>query len=335
MDPLKPQLPALSGASRKARLLRAYLRGEPVHCTWQLTPRCESFCHLCDHRAESAGDELDTETCARVSDELGRDGSLLVSLTGSEPFLRSDLPAIVGALARRHFPQLVTNGWLVTPPLARAVWEAGLEAATVTLEDADAERHDAAVGLPGAHARAVTALGVLARERRRRGQRVNVRARLRDAEAAALPGLLALAARYGATVTVEAAYPLPQLDGQAAALVSRLRELKRRHANLRSSAAVLDRVGEAMGGGAPGCLAARAFFNVDHRGRVSKCLEFRQDQDRLGTLAEGTLAQLRPGLKRVAAANDCRACFYASRAEVETLYTMRGLLGGLRTLVGA
>jgi MoaA/NifB/PqqE/SkfB family radical SAM enzyme len=323
----------LSAATRKARLVRGYLRGAPVHCTWQLSPRCESFCHLCEHRAESAGDELDARACARVAEDLGRDTSLLVTFTGSEPFLRSDFAEIVEATARRHFPLLVTNGWLVTEANARAAWQSGLEAATVAIEDADADRHDALCGMPGAHARAVKALGLLARTRSRGSQRVNVRARLRDGSTDALPRLLDLGARHGATVSVEAAFPLPWLNGDAGALVTSLRALKARHANLRTAPAVLDRLGEAMRGGVPGCAAGRAFFNVDHRGRVSKCVEFRAPADRLGTLGEESLPALRPRLRAVAEANDCRACYYASRAEVETLYTMRGLLGGLRTLV--
>jgi MoaA/NifB/PqqE/SkfB family radical SAM enzyme len=328
-----PGAAALSAAARKTRLVHTYLRGAAVHCTWQLSPRCESFCHLCEHRAEAAGDELDAAGCARVADDLGRDASLLVTFTGSEPFLRSELPAIVAAAARRHFPLLVTNGWLVTEAKARAVWEAGLEAATVAIDDADAARHDALCGMPGAHARAVRALDVLAKARTRRSQRVNVRARLRGGSTEGLPGLLALAARHDATVSVEAAFPLPQLDGDAAFLVSSLRALKSKHTNLRTAPAVLDRLGDAMRGGVAGCAAGRAFFNVDHRGRVSKCMEFRAPADRLGTLGEETLPSLRGRLKAVADANDCRACFYASRAEVETLYTMRGLLSGLRTLV--
>jgi MoaA/NifB/PqqE/SkfB family radical SAM enzyme len=96
---------------------------------------------------------------------------------------------------------------------------------------------------------------------------------------------------------------------------------------------VLDRLGEAMRGGVAGCAAGRAFFNVDHRGRVSKCVEFRAPADRLGTIGEDSLPAVRARLGAAAGANDCRACFYASRAEVETLYTMRGLLHGLRTLV--
>ena len=326
---------ALSASSRKARLLRGYLKGAPVHCTWQLSPRCDSFCHLCDHRAEAAADELDASACARVSDALAPDGSLLVSFTGSEPFLRPDLPEIVAAVARRHFPLLVTNGWLVTPGLARAAWQGGLEAASVALEDADAARHDAISGLPGSHARAVQALAALAETRSRRAQRVNVRVRLRGAALDGLAGLLPLAARHGATVTVEAGFPLPELNGRADAVVAGLRELKRNHANLRSSGPLIERLGAALRGGAPGCLAARAFFNVDHRGNVSKCVEFRRPSDRVGALTERTLADVRPRLRELAAANDCRACFYASRAEVETLYTVRGLLDGLRTLVRA
>ena len=57
----------LSGAAKRARLVRAFLGGEPVHSTWQLSPRCESFCHFCEHRAESAGEEKDAAAWAAVS----------------------------------------------------------------------------------------------------------------------------------------------------------------------------------------------------------------------------------------------------------------------------
>jgi MoaA/NifB/PqqE/SkfB family radical SAM enzyme len=325
----------LSGAAKKARLVRAFLRGEPVHSTWQLSPRCESFCHFCEHRADSAGEELDAGAWAAVSAGLGRRSTLLVTFTGSEPFLRDDLPRIVAATAARHVPMLVTNGWLVSPPRARAVWESGLEAATVSMEDAVPEGHEAVTGVPGSHARAVRALETLARERTRRTQRVNVRTRLRGSDLGALERVLDLAGPLGATVTVEAAFPLPVLKGEASGLVARLRDLARRHPHLRSAAPALAAMGQAMSGGVTGCLAGRAFFNVDHRGRVSKCVEFRAAADRLGELPSDTAASLRPRLRAAHAANDCRACWYASRAEIESLYTLRGFLGGLRTLVTA
>jgi MoaA/NifB/PqqE/SkfB family radical SAM enzyme len=327
-------VPALSSASRKARLVRGFLRGEPVHCTWQLSPRCESFCHFCEHRAEAGAEEIDAAGCAAVAAELGGSASLLVSFTGSEPFLRGDLSAVVAAVAARHFPLLVTNGWLVTPARARAVWEAGLEAATVAIEDGLADGHDALTGIAGSHARAVRALECLAGERTRRGQRVNVRARLRGRDLGPLERVLDLAAARGATVTLEAAFPLPALDGESGAVVARLRELRRRHPHLRGGG-VLDGIGQAVGGGVPGCLAGRAFFNVDHRGRVTKCVEFRGPADEAGTLPTDGRERVRARLRAAHQANECRACWYASRAEIESLYTVRGFLAGLRTLVTA
>ncbi len=318
---------------RKARLVRGFLAGRPVHCTWQLLPRCESFCLFCDHRAEAAAEGLDTAGCTEVAERLGSTGSLLVSLTGSDPFLRSDLPAIVAAVARWHFPLLVTNGWLVTDSSARAVWEAGLEVATVTLLDADPGRHDAVTGVPGSHARALRALETLARERTRPRQRVNVRTRLAGDDVARLPALLDLAAAHRATVVVEAAFPLPEEAGGTNGLGERLREIRRHHRNLRTAGGVLEQLEQALNGGVPGCQAGRAFFNVDHRGRLSKCLEFQGDEDRVGSLADGGLAPLLPRLKARHEANGCQACWYASRAETEALYTMRGFFGGLADLV--
>ena len=327
------RLPALAPTAKKARLVRAFFGGQPVHCTWQLSPRCESFCHLCDHRAESAVDSLDTEGCRQVAERLAEAGSLLVSFTGADPFLRGDLPDVVAAVAQSHFPLLVTHGWLVTAATAHAVWDSGLEAATVTLHDADPERHDAATGLPGSHARALAALAILAHERTRPSQRVNVRTRVSDAAVTRLPALLELAANADATVVVEAAFPLPTGDGGANGLGARLREIRARHRNLRTGGLALDRMEQALDGGVPGCQAGRAFFNVDHRGRLSKCLEFQGEADHVGAVAAEGMGRLLPRLRARQEANACQSCWYASRAEIESLYTVRGFFGGLAELV--
>lgn len=326
----------LGPGSRKTRLARAFLAGSPVHCTWQLSPRCEALCHLCEHRGTAGVDELDAKACAAVAEELGRRSSLLVSFTGSEPFLRGDLAEIVRATAAWHFPLLVTNGCLVSGPRAREVWSAGLEVATVALDDGAAEGHDAASGLPGSHARALAALQALGRERTRASQRVNVRVRLRSADLGPLERALPVAEAHGASVTVEAAVPLPRVgEAEAAELVSGLRRLKRRHRSLRSADRDLARFGLALAGGVKGCVAGRAFFNVDHHGRISKCLEHRGPVHRVGRLPEDGVEQLVPRLREQHARNECRDCWYASRSEVEGLYSLRGFLAGVATLVRA
>ena len=320
--------------SRKLRLLSAYLRGLPVWCSWQVTPRCTSMCGFCDHRAGGAFEEADLATVRRIADELGHVGSLMISLNGGDPFLRDDLPEVVAALAQNHFPLLTTHGWLVTAEKASALWQAGLEAASVTLDHADAARQDAAAGQPGAHARAVGALRTLASTRSRGTQQVNVKARLRADTLDGLSALLDLAAAHGATLSLEPDYPLPA-DLANVPVEAHLRELGSRYPNLRIGRFFLDRIEEALRGGVPGCQAGRAFFNVDHRGRVSKCLEFRRPEDRVGDLSRETIGDVLKHLRQRHEENECRACWMSSRGEVEGLYTVRGLVRALPLLVRA
>jgi MoaA/NifB/PqqE/SkfB family radical SAM enzyme len=318
--------------SRKLRLLAGYVKGLPIWCSWQVTPRCASFCAFCEHRAEGAFEELDLAGIRRVSEELGTAGALMVSLSGGDPLLREDLPEVVRAVARHHFPLVTTHGFHVTRERARALWESGLEAATVTLDHADAMRQDAAAGMPGSHGRALLALAALAATRTRAGQQVNVKTRLRAETLEGLDDLLKLAAEQGASVTVEPAYPLPSgLEG----IQKRLRDLRSRRSNLRIGPFFLDHIEQALAGGVPGCQAGKAFFNVDERGRVSKCVEFRRPEDRAGDLSREPLREVFPRLRRIHQSNDCRACWMASRGEVEGLYTVRGLLQALPALVRA
>ncbi len=319
--------------SKKARLVSAYLWGRPIWCSWQVTPRCEGACAFCDHRAESGDAEPDLESCRKIVGELATQGALLVSLSGGEPFLRSDLPELVALVAEAHFPLLTTDGCLVTRPRARAVWAAGLEAASVRLDHADREAQDRAVGVPGAHARALSGLAALAAERTRPSQQVNVKTRLTGRGVSHLPDLLRLAADHGATVTVEPGFPLTRHE--APGLANALLELKGRHSNLRTGSYFLSRVDEALAGGVGGCRAGQAFFNVDHHGRVSKCVEFRGPEDRVGNLGKDGIGKVMDGLKGVHGANECRACWYAYRGEVEGLYTLRGLIGALPGLLRA
>lgn len=318
---------------KSLRLAAAFLKRRPVWCSWQVTRRCTSYCMFCEHRLENAEEELDLPGFSRVSGQLSKGGALVVSLTGGEPFLRADLPDIVRIVAAGHYPLLTTHGWLVTREKARAVWSAGLAGATVRLHHARADRHDAASGLAGSHERALAAVAAFAAERTQEGQRVNVKVRLWSAaDLDGLEDLLGSTSALGASVTLEPGFPL---GGREAGLAARLLALKRRHRNLRSSARYLARFDEALVSGVGGCQAGRAFLNVDHRGRVSKCVEFQGAADRLGDLTRETWSDLAPRLRGVSATNACRSCWYSSRGEVEGLYSARGLVAALPAWVRA
>lgn len=314
-------------SGRALRLAGGFLKGRPVWCSWQVTRRCASYCMFCEHRLEGADEELDGAGCARVSEALASGGALVVSLTGGEPFLRADLVDLVRTVSARHYPLLTTHGWLVTPEKARAVWEAGLEGATVRLHHSRADRQDAASGLPHSHERALAAVAAFASQRTRPAQRVNVKVTVATPDDLdGMDDLLRSAAAQGASVTVEPGFPL---GGKEGGLSARLLDLKRRHRNLRSSARYLGRFDEALVSGVGGCQAGRAFVNVDHRGRVSKCVEFQGEADRVGDLTREPWKDVASRLRGVSAANSCRSCWYSSRGEVEGLYSARGLVTAL------
>jgi MoaA/NifB/PqqE/SkfB family radical SAM enzyme len=314
-------------------LLRAWWRGGPLWCSWQLTRRCSSLCLFCENRPLAAEEELDTAATLRVARELARLGPMFVSLSGGEPFLRSDLAEVVGGLAGLQMsPLLTTHGWIVEPARARDVWSGGLLAATVLLEHPTAGEHDARLGVKGSHARALESLKVLAGQRTdASGQHVNLKVRVReDADVERLGQLLDEAEGVGASVTVEPSYPVA--GGAAAGLAPGLLALKKRRPALRSSRAYLARFDEARGRGVGACRAGRGFLNVDHRGRVSQCIEFTDDAHCAGALSTGSAPDVYGRLRQITEGNACRQCWSAARGEVEVLYTLRGFSEALGTL---
>jgi hypothetical protein len=162
-----------------------------------------------------------------------------------------------------------------------------------------------------------------------------VKMRLRDGAVGPVEGLARLAEARGATLTVEPSFPVGEGRGESPA--QPLLALKRRHPGLRSSAAYLGEMDRALAGGVPGCRAGRAFLNIDHRGRASKCVEFQRPEDRVGDLSEdgADALALLPRLRRMQEANTCRACWYSFRGEVEGLYGLKGLARALPFLVRA
>jgi len=323
----------LGRGALKLRLARSWLGGRPLRCTWQLVRRCSPLCHLCENRSEGGETDLGLEACLAIVAALDRAGSMVVSLSGGDPLLHPELDQVLAALARRQVPLLTTHGFLVTRERARSLWAAGLVAASVWVHAPEAARHDAEVGLPGAQARALEALAALAAARTAAGQYVSLKT------AAAQPledleRLAELANAAGAGLTLEGGYPLPVSARGRGASTADLLAFKRRHAELRSSRYFLERVEPASLTGLGGCQAGQAFFNVDHRGRLSRCLEF-AEREQVGDLTREAWDDVWPRLRAIPGSNTCAACWYAGRGEVERLSSWRGLVGGLPELLRA
>jgi radical SAM protein with 4Fe4S-binding SPASM domain len=114
---------------------------------WNLTRRCNLECAHCYIAAgphETADSELSTEECLRIADEiLALNPAPLFILSGGEPLLRDDLPAIAARAAGRGATVVVgTNGTLLTDQRISALQDAGVTGVAVSVDSLDPEHHD-------------------------------------------------------------------------------------------------------------------------------------------------------------------------------------------------
>lgn len=323
----------LSSAAKKWRLFRTWTSRSPVWCAWQVTYRCNFRCAFCSYWRDPMGamPEQSVEAFRAGSRKLAKLGSLLISLAGGEPLLRNDIAEVVRAVGKYHLPFLTTNGWLATPELARELFGAGLWGVSVSLDYADAKRHDKARGMPGAFDRAVQALEYFSAARRYDWQRVNVMSVLLDDNLDEVEPLLELAARYGAYVMIQP-YGVRKTGSHrfvhgADGVSNRLLALKRSHPNFLSNEVFLSRFDEALNGGVPDCRAGQAFFNIDSCGDIAICVEERARP--VANLYRNSARGIVERLNAAARGNTCTACWYNCRGEVEMLYRPRSLLRSL------
>jgi len=110
--------------------------------------RCNSRCTYCSiwsrEEADPAYDDL-----VSTLDALAEFGVCLVSLTGGEPTLRDDLPALVGHARRRGLRvSLTTNGLALEPLLLRELAAAGLDSVILSLDSVDHAVYESVRGVP-------------------------------------------------------------------------------------------------------------------------------------------------------------------------------------------
>src|SRR5919108_5777960 len=133
----------------------AYLtaRRMPVLVHFEVTLRCNARCDFCDYwktDPSARHDELKS-----FADAARFFNPMLVTFTGGEPLLRSDLEELVASVARAirlKYITLITHGAMLTPERALSLWRAGVNQFNISLDYLD-ERHDRARGIPGLTAR--------------------------------------------------------------------------------------------------------------------------------------------------------------------------------------
>lgn len=330
-------LAPLSGTAKKWRLLRAYASGNPIWCAWQVTYRCNYRCGFCHYWRDPMG-ELPEQTVEQIQEgarKLASLGTLMVSIAGGEPLLRDDMPDVVRAIGRWHFPFMTTHGGFVTAERAAALFEAGLWGVSVSIDYADGPRHNRSRGIRDAHQRALEAIDHFVRARRHPWQRVNLMAVLLHDNIEQIESLIRLAADHGAYFMIQP-YSFRKTGSKRfnyanGPVSQRLLELRAKHSNFLSNPSFLGNFDNFLSGGVSDCKAGRAFFNIDSTGDVAICVEERARP--VANLYRDSARAIVRKLRQRSEGNQCTDCWYNCRGEVESLYKPKGLLKSLPTIL--
>ncbi|HOW50922.1 MAG TPA: radical SAM protein [bacterium] len=133
----------------------------PVAATFSVTYRCPLACHHCffDKKPPTAAGELTLAEIETIFDQLRDAGTLYLTFTGGEPFLRHDLLDIVAAGRKRRFAvSLLTSGYLCDEPTLDKLAALWPESVQVSLYGPDGATHDRFTGVSGSFDRAIATL---------------------------------------------------------------------------------------------------------------------------------------------------------------------------------
>ena len=125
--------------------------------TLAVTNRCPLNCWHCYNAGRSEAD-MPLSALRDLAGRLQELGAAVVTLTGGEPLLRSDLEDIARAFDDRTSLVVGTTGTGLDPARARALRESGVFAMGVSLDSADEAEHDRMRGSAGAFRAALAAL---------------------------------------------------------------------------------------------------------------------------------------------------------------------------------
>ncbi|MFM9014523.1 MAG: radical SAM protein [Gemmatimonadota bacterium] len=148
---------------------RLRLRRRPVLVNFEVTMRCNARCPFCDYWKTSS--EMKAKERRSFVDAAVAFDPMMITWTGGEPLLRSDLEELVHGVHTAVSPvwmTVLTHGAMLSIERARSLWAAGIGQFGISLDYLDG-RHDQARGIPGLTAK------ILATAERIRAEGMTVR----------------------------------------------------------------------------------------------------------------------------------------------------------------
>ena len=196
---------------------RTVRKHRPFNVHFDLTYRCNERCVHCYLDHEDHG-ELTTAEILGVLEELAAAGTLTLTFSGGEIFLRPDLFEILSAARRLHFDiSLKSNALLVTPARAAQLRELGVRSIQISVYSSDPAVHDAITKVPGSLERTLAAVPML----REQGLKVKLACPLMQQNLLAYRGVMTLAEKLGVPYTYDLTIT-PMMDGSGGPLAHRV-----------------------------------------------------------------------------------------------------------------
>ena len=188
--------------SNYERLIRVASRAHmPLAVLFEVTHRCNLGCEHCYltegpvGRPRPTREELTLDEVRRVLDQLAEAGTLFVTFTGGEVFMRRDFLQIVAHARSCGFSVTIfTTGTLLTPETAAELAELHPLSVEVSIYSARPEIHDRVTKIPGSHARSLRALRLLGE----RGVVILIKSPVMSLNAGEYQGIVELAEGLGA-----------------------------------------------------------------------------------------------------------------------------------------
>jgi MoaA/NifB/PqqE/SkfB family radical SAM enzyme len=258
--------------SPSARLKRIALeRAQPLSASLELSYRCNWRCVFCYNPRHHDLGGLPTERWLSLLDELRELGTLFVGLTGGEPLTHPEFLRIARGVRERALAlRVLTNGALVTEPLAREIAALRPLAVELSLHGASALTHDRATATPGSfHAMLRGVDRLLAA-----GVSVVLKSPITRLNEHELDGMREIAAGRGVPLRLDAMLT-PRDDGDPGPLA------------YRASPAGVERMFRVLAGegrvpseqrvaGAANCGLGSTTLAIDPEGNVFPCLQWRR-----------------------------------------------------------
>ena len=286
----------------------------------EVTRRCNLKCDFCDYWRQRRPEN-------RLSDYspiVMKLDPLHLTITGGEPLLRKDLEQIIAGIRMQPgfiYMNLITNGSLLTVERGLALWNAGLNQLSVSLDFPD-ERHDRNRGYPGLWRRieellpGISAAGI---------DNLCLNTVIMKENLDSLLDIAAVAKEWKFKVSFSTYNPFKNGNSVHTVPPDRIRRLdqvvadllawKRDHGNITSSDFYLQNVPRYLReGGIDGCLAGRKWAQVSPDGTLRRCSE-KED-----------LGAWRNFSPREVPRTSCRECWYACRGESEAPLGIRRIV---------